>query len=89
MTSDHTTSYEPLGVKTGLWGFQQGQTQTGLYSHRRWLEKMARNSNFVLQKNREFTIHVAKTMVAQISCAVQCSYCTHTPWARRAYHAPP
>ena len=30
--------YEPRCEKTGLQGFQPGQTQTGLYSHRRWLE---------------------------------------------------
>ena len=30
--------YEPLCEKTGLRGFRPGPTQTGLYSHRRWLE---------------------------------------------------
>ena len=30
--------YEPRSEKTGLRGFQPGPTQTGLYSHRRWLE---------------------------------------------------
>ena len=30
--------FEPRCEKTGLWGFQPGPTQTGLYSHRRWLE---------------------------------------------------
>ena len=29
---------EPRCVKTGLQGFRPGLTQTGLYSHRRWLE---------------------------------------------------
>ena len=31
-------SYEPRCEKTGLRGFRPGPTQTGLYSHRRWLE---------------------------------------------------
>ena len=30
--------YEPRSEKTGLRGFHPGPTQTGLYSHRRWLE---------------------------------------------------
>ena len=30
--------YEPPCEKTGLRGFQQGPTQIGLYSHRRWIE---------------------------------------------------
>ena len=30
--------YEPRSEKTGLRGFRPGPTQTGLYSHRRWLE---------------------------------------------------
>ena len=30
--------YEHCSEKTGLRGFRQGPTQTGLYSHRRWLE---------------------------------------------------
>ena len=29
---------EPRREKTGLWGFRPGPTQTGLYSHTRWLE---------------------------------------------------
>ena len=29
---------EPRYEKTGLRGFRPGPTQTGLYSHRRWLE---------------------------------------------------
>ena len=29
---------EPRCEKTGLRGFRPGLTQTGLYSHRRWLE---------------------------------------------------
>ena len=31
-------SFEPRSEKTGLRGFRPGPTQTGLYSHRRWLE---------------------------------------------------
>ena len=30
--------FEPRSEKTGLRGFQPGPTQTGLYSHLRWLE---------------------------------------------------
>ena len=30
--------FEPRCEKTGLRGFRPGSTQTGLYSHRRWLE---------------------------------------------------
>ena len=30
--------FEPRSEKTGLRGFRPGLTQTGLYSHRRWLE---------------------------------------------------
>ena len=33
-----TSLYEPGCEKTGLRGFGPGPTQTGLYSHRRWLE---------------------------------------------------
>ena len=29
---------EPCHEKTCLWGFRPGPTQTGLYSHRRWLK---------------------------------------------------
>ena len=32
------SSYEPRSEKTGHRGFRPGPTQTGLYSHRRWLE---------------------------------------------------
>ena len=31
-------TYEPRCEKTSLRGFRPGPTQTGLYSHRRWLE---------------------------------------------------
>ena len=30
--------FEPRCEKTGLRGFRPGPTQTGLYSHKRWLE---------------------------------------------------
>ena len=30
--------FEPRSEKTGLRGFRAGPTQTGLYSHRIWLE---------------------------------------------------
>ena len=32
------STFEPRCEKTGLRGFRPGPTQTGLYSHRRWLE---------------------------------------------------
>ena len=51
--------------KTCLWGFLPGSTQTGLCSHRRWLE----DRNFGFRKKRDCTIFVAKTK-ALISCAV-------------------
>ena len=35
---DQVLLYEPRSEKTGLRGFRPGPTQTGLYSHRRWLE---------------------------------------------------
>ena len=49
--------------KTNNLGFRP--TQTGLYSHRRWLEA----GNFGFRKMRNCTIHVAKTK-ALISFAV-------------------
>ena len=33
-----TLPFEPVHEKTNNLGFQPGSTQTGLYSHRRWLE---------------------------------------------------
>ena len=48
---------EPRRQKTGLRGFRPGPTQTGLCSHRRWLE----TRNFGFRKQRECTIRVAKT----------------------------
>ena len=39
-------AYEPRCEKTGLRDFRPGQTQTGLCSHRRWLEA----GNFVFRK---------------------------------------
>ena len=52
-----TFSFEPRRQKTGLRGFRPGPTQTGLYSHRRWLETW----NFGFRKQRDCTIQVAKT----------------------------
>ena len=34
----HCLSFEPRSEKTGLRGFRPGPTQTGLYSHRMWIE---------------------------------------------------
>ena len=56
---------EPSREKTDNLRFRTGQTQTGLYSHRRRLEA----SNFGYKRKRECTISVAKTK-AQISFAV-------------------
>ena len=67
----HTTSfisfitYEPVYEKTNNLVFRPGLTQTRLYSHRRWLEA----GNFLFRKQRNCTIHVAKTK-ALISFAV-------------------
>ena len=41
-----TVLFEPRCEKTGLRGFRQCPTQTGLYNHTRWLEA----SNFVFRK---------------------------------------
>ena len=48
---------EPRSEKTGLRGFRPGPTQTGLCSHRRWLEAC----NFGFSKTKDCTIYVAKT----------------------------
>ena len=56
---------EPVHEITDNLGFRPGQTQTGLYSHRRWIEA----GNFGLRKRRNCTIRVAKTK-ALISFAV-------------------
>ena len=40
------TLFEPRCEKSGLRGFRPGPTQTGLYSHRRWLEAC----NFVFRR---------------------------------------
>ena len=45
-------SLEPHYEKTGLRGFRPGQTLTGLYRHRRWLESL----NFRFRKKRDCTI---------------------------------
>ena len=57
--------YQPHCEKTGLWGFGPGPTQTGLYSHIRWLEACS----FIFRKKRDCAIRVAKTK-ALISCTV-------------------
>ena len=57
--------YEPKCQKTCLPGLKPGLTQTGLYSHRRWLEAW----NFQFRKQTDCTIYVAKTK-ALISCVV-------------------
>ena len=59
------SKYEPVREKTNNLGFRPGPTQTGLYSHRKWLEA----GNFGFRKKRDCTIHVAKTK-ALISFAV-------------------
>ena len=56
---------EPRCDKNGLRGFRPGPTQTGLHSHRRWLDA----GNFVFRKKRDCAIRVAKTN-ALISFAV-------------------
>ena len=56
---------EPVREKTNNLGFRPGPTQTGLYSHRKWLAA----GNFGFRKKRDCTIHVAKTK-ALISFAV-------------------
>ena len=57
--------YEPLREKTNNLGFRPSLTQTGLFSHRRWLEA----GNFGFRKYSNCTICVAKTK-ALISLAV-------------------
>ena len=63
---DLSKSYLSHDVRKPVFGgFRPGPTQTGLYSHRRWLEAW----NFELRKQRDCTIQVAKTK-ALISFAV-------------------
>ena len=57
--------YKLGGEKIRLRGFLQGQVQSGLCSHRRWLE--ARNFGF--KKDRDCTIFGANPK-ALISCAI-------------------
>ena len=45
-SAEKHTLIEPRYEKTGLRGFRPGPTQTGLYSHRRWLE----TCNFIYRK---------------------------------------
>ena len=56
---------EPVREKNQQYRFRPGPTQTGLYSHRRWLEA----GNFKFRKRTNCTILVAKTK-ALISFAV-------------------
>ena len=67
MTLDLKTSIESRSFSLVVRkpGFRPGPTQTGLYSHRRWLEAC----HFGFRKYRDCTICVAKTK-ALISCAV-------------------
>ena len=62
--ASHTFS-QPRHDKTCLRGFRPGATQTGLYSHRRWLEALY----FGFGKKMDCTICVTKTKTL-ISCAV-------------------
>ena len=57
--------YEPVHEKTNNLGFRPGPTQTGLYSHRRWIEA----ENFGFRKQGNCTIRLVKTK-ALISFAV-------------------
>ena len=57
LPQQRTAIYEPRCEKTGLRGFRPGPTQTGLYSHGKWLEA----SNFGPRKKRDCTIRVTKT----------------------------
>ena len=52
-------------------GFRPGPTQTGLYSHRRWLEV----GNFGFGKKRNFTIRVAKTKALISYCEADLRLC--------------
>ena len=49
--------YESCYEKTGLRRVRPGPTQTGLFSHRKWLEA----GNFIFRKKKDCTINVAKT----------------------------
>ena len=51
-----SVKFEPRRQKTGLRGFRPGPTQTGLYSHRRWLEAW----NFVFRKGSDCTIRCSE-----------------------------
>ena len=63
--------------KNKQFGFRQGPTQTGLYSHKRW----SAAGNFGLRKYRNTTIRVAKTKAlisfaatAKLICAFVFAY---------------
>ena len=61
---------EPRCEKTGLRGFKSGPTQTGLYSHRRWLEAC----NFGFRKKKDCTIYAAKTKALISFCVFVFAY---------------
>ena len=61
--------YKPVHEKTNNFSFRPGPTQTGLYSHRRWLEA----GNFGFRK-RNCTILVAKTVTAKLICVFVFAY---------------
>ena len=57
-------------------GFRPGQTQTGLYNYRRWLEAW----NFGFNKKRNCTIRVAKTKALisfRVTAKLICSLFSH------------
>ena len=59
--------FEPRCEKTGLRGFRPGPTQTGLYSHRRWLE----TRNFVFMNNQ---CSENKAVTAKLICVFVFAY---------------
>ena len=54
---DEDFNFKEGSIRSYIRGFRSGPTQTGLYSHRRWLEAL----NFGFRKQRDCTIRVAKT----------------------------
>ena len=72
-----TVVYEPRCEKTGLRGFRPGPTQTGLFSHRRWLE--AWNFGFMHQSfespapsgprnSGAFNFSISKALLKALHC---------------------
>ena len=81
--------YEPRCEKIGLRGFRPGPTQTGLYSHTRWLEA----GNFGIRKERGCSICVAKTkalisfaVTAKLICAFVFAFAKITTKKKRFSH---